>query len=77
MKPLAPYIFVCCCEHETLSPSILSELKNKCRNLVKTSDSIKKTLGNETCTYIRCDVISNFCEKCMDIKRGKSKTKKK
>ena len=77
LESLCGYICVCCCEHETLSPSILSELKNKCRNLVKTSDSIKKALSNETYTYIRCDVISNFCEKCMDIKRGKSKTKKK
>ena len=77
LESLCGYICVCCCEHETLSPSIVSELKNKCKNLVKTTESIKKTLGKETCTYIRCDVISNFCEKCMDIKKEKSKTKKK
>lgn len=77
LESLCSYICVCCCEHEKLSPSILSELKNKCNGLVKTCDSIKKTLDKETCDYIRCDAMVDFCEKCMNIKKEKSKTKKK
>ena len=40
IESLSSYICVCCCEHETLSPSIISELKNKCKGLVKLSTAL-------------------------------------
>lgn len=77
IESLSSYICVCCCEHETLSPSIVSELKNKCKGLVKVSNTLIGSIDKETCDYIRCNEIITFCEKCMDIKKEKSKTKKK
>ena len=77
IESLSSYICVCCCEHETLSPSIVSELKNKCKGLVKVSNTLIGSMDKETCDYIRCNEIITFCEKCMDIKKEKSKTKKK
>tara|TARA_B100000767_G_C19600267_1_gene465335 strand:- start:374 stop:754 length:381 start_codon:yes stop_codon:yes gene_type:complete len=77
IESLASYICVCCCEHETLSPSIISELKNKCKGLVKVSTTLINSMDKETCDYIKCNEMISFCEKCMDIKKGKSKTKKK
>ena len=49
LESLCGYICVCCCEHETLS-LIVSELKNKCNKLVKTTESIKKTLRKHALT---------------------------
>jgi hypothetical protein len=77
IESLSSYICVCCCEHETLSPSIVSELKNKCKGLVKVSNTLIGSMDKETCDYIRCNEMVSFCEKCMDIKKEKSKTKKK
>ena len=77
IESLSSYICVCCCEHETLSPSIVSELKNKFKGLVKVSNTLIGSIDKETCDYIRCNEIITFCEKCMDIKKEKSKTKKK
>tara|TARA_Y100000814_G_C12084265_1_gene317744 strand:+ start:170 stop:550 length:381 start_codon:yes stop_codon:yes gene_type:complete len=77
IESLSSYICVCCCEHETLSPSIISELKNKCKGLVKVSNTLIGSMDKETCDYIRCNEMITFCEKCINIKREKSKTKKK
>ena len=77
IESLSSYICVCCCEHETLSPSIVSELKNKCKGLVKVSNTLIGSIDKETCDYIRCNEIITFCEKCINIKKEKSKTKKK
>jgi len=77
IESLSSYICVCCCEHETLSPSIVSELKNKCKGLVKVSNTLIGSMDKETCDYIRCNEIITFCEKCINIKKEKSKTKKK
>ena len=77
IESLSSYICVCCCEHETLSPSIVSELKNKCKGLVKVSNTLIGSMDKETCDYIRCNEIITFCEKCINIKKAKSKTKKK
>ena len=77
IESLSSYICVCCCEHETLSPSIVSELKNKCKGLVKVSNTLIGSMDKETCDYIRCNEMITFCEKCINIKKDKSKTKKK
>jgi hypothetical protein len=77
IESLSSYICVCCCEHETLSPSIVSELKNKCKGLVKVSNTLIGSMDKETCDYIRCNEMVSFCEKCINIKKEKSKTKKK
>ena len=77
IESLSSYICVCCCEHETLSPSIVSELKNKCKGLVKVSNTLIGSMDKETCDYIRCNEMITFCEKCINIKKEKSKTKKK
>ena len=77
IESLSSYICVCCCEHETLSPSIVSELKNKCKGLVKVSNTLIGTMDKETCDYIRCNEMVSFCEKCINIKKEKAKTKKK
>ena len=77
IESLSSYICVCCFEHDTLSPSIVSELKNKCKGLVKVSNTLIGSMDKETCDYIRCNEIITFCEKCINIKKVKSKTKKK
>tara|TARA_Y100001935_G_C17309138_1_gene514538 strand:- start:2505 stop:2885 length:381 start_codon:yes stop_codon:yes gene_type:complete len=77
IESLSSYICVCCCEHETLSPSIISELKNKCKGLVKLSTALIESMDKDTCNYIRCNEMIIFCEKCINIKKDKSKTKKK
>ena len=41
LESLSSYICVCCCEHESLSSSIISELKNKCKDLVKKCKTVK------------------------------------
>ena len=77
IESLSSYICVCCCEHETLSPSIISELKNKCKGLVKLSTALIESMNKDICNYIRCNEMISFCEKCINIKKDKSKTKKK
>ena len=77
IESLCSYICVCCCEHESLSPSIISELKNKCKDLIKKCNIIKNNLDKDTCEYIRCNEITSFCEKCINIKKDKSKKTKK
>ena len=77
IESLSSYICVCCCEHETLSPSIISELKNKCKGLVKLSTALIESMNKDICNYIRCNEMITFCEKCINIKKDKSKTKKK
>tara|TARA_Y100000817_G_scaffold28032_1_gene19763 strand:+ start:5897 stop:6277 length:381 start_codon:yes stop_codon:yes gene_type:complete len=77
IESLSSYICVCCCEHETLSPSIISELKNKCKGLVKLSTALIESMNKDICNYIQCNEMITFCEKCINIKKDKSKTKKK
>ena len=77
IESLCSYICVCCCEHESLSPSIISELKNKCKDLIKKCNIIKNNLDKDTCEYIMCNEITSFCEKCINIKKDKSKKTKK
>ena len=49
IESLRSYICICCCEHETLSPSIISELKNKCKGLVKLSTALIESMDKDTC----------------------------
>lgn len=77
IESLSSYICVCCCEHETLSQSIISELKQKCKDLIKKCNIIKKNLDNEICEYINCNEITNFCEKCINLNKKKRTKKKK
>lgn len=77
LESLSSYICVCCCEHESLSASIISELKNKCKDLIKKCKSVKDNIDGKTCEYVRCDQITTFCEKCIDIKKDKTKKTKR
>jgi hypothetical protein len=78
IESLCSYICVCCCEHENLSPSIISELRNKCKGLVKASNSLIDTMDKTICDYINCDKLNSLCEKCIVVKvKKEKKTKKK
>tara|TARA_B110000285_G_scaffold219093_1_gene269314 strand:+ start:243 stop:629 length:387 start_codon:yes stop_codon:yes gene_type:complete len=77
IESLCSYICVCCCENESLSPSIISELKNKCKGLMKLSEKLINSMDKDVCEYIRCNEMMSFCEKCIHIKKGKSRTQKK
>lgn len=78
IEALSSYICVCCCEHESLSPSIMSELKNKCKGLMKACNILIDSMDKTTIDYIKCNEMISFCEKCIDVKiKKEKKTKKK
>ena len=79
IESLSSYICVCCCEHESLSQSIMSELKNKCKGLMKACNVLTDSMDKTTIDYIKCNEMISLCEKCINVKVKKEtkKTKKK
>ena len=63
---------LCCCEHESLSPSILSELKTKCILLIKQAEKICKFLDKKDMEYIRCNELKKYCTECKNMKKSKT-----
>ncbi len=75
IEQLCNYICLCCCEHENISSSILSELKTKCNQLLKETKLVEKYLTKEQCDYIRCSEIKKYCSECKNFKNTKTKKK--
>lgn len=73
IESLCNYICLCCCEHESLSSSILSELKSKCSLLIKQSDQLCKFLESKDSEYLRCKKIKQHCNKCKNMNSSKTK----
>ena len=77
-ETLCNYICLCCCEDEKVTPSIKSELNQKCKSLVSTSDKLLESLSEEHCKYLRCQEIKMISQNCIDFDmKKKDKTKKK
>ena len=77
-ESLCNYICLCCCEDEKVSSSIKSELNQKCKGLVNTSDKLLERLSKEHCDYLRCNEIKNISQNCIDFDmKQKDRTKKK
>ncbi len=75
LESLCNYICTCCCEHESLSVSILSELNSKCTVLSNQSDKLIKHLTKEQCNYIRCNELKKMCSDCRKFKKKKTHKK--
>ena len=75
LESLCNYICLCCCEHETITASIMSELKTKCNTMKKQCGKITKLLTKEQCAYLRCGEIDKLCCNCCDLKSKKTKKK--
>ena len=72
LESLCNYMCLCCCEHESLSPSILSELKTKCILLIKQAEKICKFLDKKDMEYIRCNELKKYCTECKHMKKSKT-----
>lgn len=70
---LCCYIETCCCEHETLTPHIVSELSHKCHHLMNLCGLLHKFLEENDKTYLRCSEISKYCGSCKTVKNSKKK----
>jgi len=75
LESLCSYICICCCEHESLSPSIMSELSSKCTTLISQGDKLLKRIDKQNCDYIRCEELKKLCSDCKSMKKNKTKKK--
>ena len=75
LESLCSYICICCCEHESLSPSIMSELSSKCSTLISQGDKLLKLIDKQNCDYIRCEELKKLCSDCKSMKKKKTKKK--
>ena len=75
LESLCSYVCLCCCEHESVSKSILAELSSKCSLLSTQADKLKKKLTNEQCDYIRCNELKKMCGDCKSLKKKKTHKK--
>ena len=71
IEKLCEYLCTCCCEMESITPSGLSELKNKCKTIMTCCNDLKKSLKSEDYKYINCDKILGFCNKVNKSKKSK------
>lgn len=77
-ETLCTYICLCCCEDEKVTPSIKSELNQKCKSLVNTSEKLITKLSKEQCEYLRCEEIKIISQRCIDFDmKKKDRTKRR
>ena len=72
LESLCNYICVCCCEHESLSSSIMTELNSKCATLSSQADKLLKQMDKKNCEYIRCNELKKMCSDCKSMKKKKT-----
>jgi hypothetical protein len=74
---LCSYISTCCCEHEEVSSSCLSELCSKCDKLMGCCKELEACLSKDMCSYLNCETLMKYCQSCKGMKHGSKKSKKK
>ena len=62
IEKLCEYLCTCCCEMESITPSGISELKNRCKIIMSCCKSLQKSLKNTDFKYINCEKIMKHCE---------------
>jgi hypothetical protein len=72
---LCCYICTCCCEHEEITSSCLSELNTKCDKLMSCCKTLQGCLSKDMCSYLNCDSLLKCCQDCKSGKKSKSKRK--
>ena len=77
LEGLCNYICIVSCEHETLSSTILSELKQKCIKLLSCIEKLIDNFDKTDCVYLKCSELKKMCNDCKNIKSGKSKKSRK
>ncbi len=75
LESLCNYICLCCCEHESLSNSIMTELSSKCSALSSQADKLLKQMDKKNCEYIRCSELKKLCSDCKSMKKKKTHKK--
>ena len=71
IEKLCEYLCTCCCEMENITPSGLSELKNKCKTIMSCCKDLQKSLKSEDYKYINCTKVIEFCNKVNKSKKSK------
>ena len=71
IEKLCEYLCTCCCEMETITPSGLSELKNKCKTIMTCCKDLEKSLKLDDYKYINCSKMIDFCNKVNKSKKSK------
>ena len=71
IEKLCEYLCTCCCEMESITPSGLSELKNKCKTIMSCCKDLQKSLKPEDFKYINCTKVMEFCNKVNKSKKSK------
>ena len=72
LESLCNYICICCCEHESMSTSIMTELSSKCSTLSSQADKLLKQMDKKNCEYIRCTELKKLCSDCKSMKKKKT-----
>ena len=76
MEKLCEYVCGCCCNDDNVSIHMMSELREKCRELKDISNVLNSELPKDKSLYIRCEIVSKLCDKRMGSTRSKKSHKK-
>jgi len=77
MEQLCCYMANTCCNEDCVSGHMLKEKKEKCNEMCKICDDLKKVLSKDKCDYIRCDKMISMCKSKKSKKSKKSSKSKK